>query len=176
MASSMLAAIRAAMSARAEDDDTPETIGSTGAQAPIVEEETDMSAEQRPAAAGISQQQHDDAVRAAEARGAEGERNRIRAATSAEGVAGDGNRFMAAVDLAMRSPTMPGAEVAAFVVANVAQTAKAAPVETQAAHDQRVLGAGLAQPSQQQVDPTSAAGWKKAAAAANARFGDKGVN
>lgn len=174
MARSMLAAIRAAVSVRADEEEIPAT-GATGAEASTQQENLNM----------ISQADHEAAVSAAETRGREAgmaaQLDRISGALAAEGVNGDGARMSAALDLARRSPSMSGADVAAFVTANVAETPRAAApamaADTPAAHDARVAAAALAQPNPPPVPATAQqqAGWAKAAAAANARFGDKGA-
>ena len=89
------------------------------------------------------------AVNAAKIRGrAEGEKavtERMAAALGADGVRDDGGRMAAALDLAVKSPAMAGADVAAFVIANVAPaTATSSRTKTYASN--RVAGAGLAQP------------------------------
>lgn len=168
MASNMLAAIRAAVSARAEDEEIGPEKGQTGANAPSAKE-TEMST--------ISQADHDAAVTAAEARGREAglaaQLDRLNVALNADGVKGNLGRVSAAVDLAVKSPGMSGADIAAFVVANVTgSAANAAVADTEAAQDQRVAAAGLAQPSKP-AEPTAAAaaGWAKTAERINRRNG-----
>ena len=103
-----------------------------------------------PNSAGISQATHDAAVTAARADGkAEGEKaatERFNAALGADGVKGDASRMAAALDLAVKSPTMAGADVAAFVVANVAAATAGAPSAAATYSSRRVDAAALAQP------------------------------
>ncbi|MCR5859718.1 S49 family peptidase [Mesorhizobium sp. J428] len=74
-----------------------------------------------PAAdAGISQADHQSAVAAAEQKGALTERTRLAAILGGEGIRGDAGRMAAAIDLAVKAPTMSAADVTAFVSANVA--------------------------------------------------------
>lgn len=103
---------------------------------------------------GISQADHDAAVSAARAEGitagAKEATDRLSAALGAEGVKGDAVRMAAALDLAVKSPGMSGADVAAFVVDNVAASKPAAtPAADYAA--QRSAAAGLAQPQARPV-------------------------
>jgi signal peptide peptidase SppA len=98
--------------------------------------------------AGIPKAEHDAAVKAAEIKGYEAgskaANDRISAALGADGVKGDATRMAAALDLAMKSPSMNGDDVAAFVVGNVSTAAK----DPAAAYEaSRVAGAGLAQPA-----------------------------
>lgn len=102
---------------------------------------TSMSAQQQPAAAGVTQADQEAAVAAAEARGRDAERQRLTAALGAEQVSGDGTRMAAALDLAIKAPGMAGADVAAHVVAHV-PASKASPA---ASYEQDRL-AGQAQP------------------------------
>jgi hypothetical protein len=152
MGRSLLAAVHNAV-VGADDDALDER--ETGAPAlNATKKEGTMSKDNQPAggdpnSAGISQAMHDAAVAAARTDGkAEGERSaieRLNAALGAEGIKGDAGRMSAALDLAVRSPAMAGADVAAFVVANVAaSTVSTATAATYSA--QRVEAAGLAQP------------------------------
>jgi hypothetical protein len=117
--------------------------------------------------AGISQATHDAAVTSARTEGkADGEKaatERFNAALGADGVKGDAGRMAAALDLAVKSPAMAGADVAAFVVANVAAAAAAAPSKSGAEKysAERSSAAGLAQPQ-----PGSDKGDKSALASA----------
>lgn len=126
MARTMLAVVREAVLASAAED-CPET-GETGAAAPQPED-VKMSGDQKPAGgdsknAGISQAEHDAAVKAAtetgRAEGAKAASDRLSAALGADGVKGDAGRMSAALELATKSPGMSGEDVAAFVSANVA--------------------------------------------------------
>lgn len=147
MAKSLLAVVHNAV-VGAADDALDES--ETGAPAPITKGSA-MSEDTKPAGGtqtGISKADHDAAVAAARADGkAEGEKaatERLAAALGAEGVKGDAGRMAAALDLAVKSPGMSGADVAAFVAANV-QAAKPAAAATDYAA-QRASAAGLAQP------------------------------
>lgn len=125
MAKSMLAVVREAVLADAAED-CPVT-GETGAAAPLTED-VKMSGTNKPAGgdsnAGISQAEHDTAVKAAadtgRAEGAKAATDRLSAALGAEGVKGDAGRMSAALDLAIKSPGMSGEDVAVFVATNVA--------------------------------------------------------
>lgn len=152
MANSMLAAVRAATLAAA-DELSPEG-ENTGADAPH-SKETDMSKDAQPAGgsnteAGIPKADHDAAVATAEktgrAAGAQEATERLSAAIGAEGVKGDAGRMSAALDLAVKSPGMSGADVAAFVIANVAAAKPAASADAAAYEKTRLAAAGLAQP------------------------------
>ncbi|MER8427818.1 hypothetical protein [Mesorhizobium sp. M1403] len=166
--SSILAAVREAMSAPA--DEIPLIGDATGAQASIETQspprakETGMSGNQAPAAAGISQAEHDAAVAAAETKGHGAGMNaataRLTTALGADGVKGDAGRMSAALDLAAKSPAMSGADVAAFVVANVAASKPAGGADAAAYEQTRLAAAGLAQPGQK---PAPAAGGNWAA-------------
>ena len=156
MASSYLAAIRNAVAGAADHalDLDDEDAGKTGAAAPLKKEEQSMSTDDTPAGgdknAGISQIEHEKAVKAAgsegEARGAAAATGRLAAALGADGVKGDGVRMAAAFDLAVKSPGMSGEDVAAFVVGNVA-AGKPADADATAYEQQRLAAAGAAQPS-----------------------------
>lgn len=150
--SSMLAAVRGAMSAP-DDDDLPEA-GATGANAPQTQE-SGMSAPQTPA--GVPQADHEAAVSAARAEGRNEANTRLQAALGAEGVRGDAARMSAALDLAMESPEMSGAAIAAFVTKNVAASAGAE--ATPEAHDKRVLGAGQALPGADKPNAGASVNW-----------------
>ena len=148
MAKSLLAAVHNAVAGTADAGlDEPET----GAPAPQSNGD-DMAHQSQPAGgdqAGISKADHEAAVSAARAEGkTEGAKEateRLSAALGAEGVKGDAGRMAAALDLAKSAPGMSGADVAAFVTANVAA---AKPASTSAADyaQQRTAAAGLAQP------------------------------
>ena len=116
----------------------------------------------------ISQADHDAAVKAAEAKGdAAGEARGTKAATDrlstalgAEGVKGDAGRMAAALDLATKSPAMAGADVAAFVVANVTASKPAAgAVDPKAYEQQRLADAGMAQPGGGKPDAGKPTSW-----------------
>lgn len=149
MAKSLLAAVHNAVAGTVDDavDDSE-----TGALA-LNPQGGHMAASTVPAGGnpnpGISQAEHDAAVSAARADGkAEGSKeatDRLSAALGAEGVKGDAGRMGAALDLAVKSPGMSGADIAAFVTDNVA----ASKPGTSAAADyaaSRSAAAGLAQP------------------------------
>lgn len=99
--------------------------------------------------AGISKADHDAAVSAAaEAGRIEGAKTataRLSAALGADGVKGDAARMSAALDLAVKSASMSGEDVAAFVVGNVASAQ--APQQQHAAYEaSRMAGGGVAAP------------------------------
>ncbi|WP_376704692.1 hypothetical protein RQ479_08075 [Mesorhizobium sp. ISC25] len=134
-----------------------------------------MSGNQAPAAAGISQADHDAAVASAEtkghAAGVTAENKRLTSALGAEGVKGDGGRMAAALDLATKSPAMSGEDVAAFVVANVAASKPAGGADAAAYEQQRLAASGLAQPGNAGKPAGVSAGWAKAAERINKRNG-----
>lgn len=169
MTTSLLAAVRGAMHAESADD-FPEG-EATGARPQNQEGKTDMSAEQRPAPAGISQADNDSAVATAETRGREAgtaeATARLSAALGAEGVKGDAGRMAAALDLAVKSPAMSGADVAAYVVANVA-AAKPSEQPDAAAYERQRLS-GLAAPQPAAPADAGASTWGKAAERINKR-------
>ena len=145
MASSLLAAVHNAV-VSADHDALDEGHTSAPALNASLRGST-MSKDNQPA--GISQAEHDGLVSAATTAGkAEGEKaatERFNAALGADGVKGDAVRMSAALDLAVKSPAMAGADVAAFVVANVAgATATSSRAEAYASN--RMASAGLAQP------------------------------
>ncbi|SMD18164.1 S49 family peptidase [Rhizobium sp. RU36D] len=117
----------------------------------VTKRKTAMENSGTPAAdgGGISKAEHDAAVKAAtdtgRAEGAKLATDRLCAALSAEGIKGDSARMSAALDLAVKSPSMSGEDVAAFVAGNVAsaQPSQAAPASYEAS---RMAGAGLAAP------------------------------
>lgn len=155
MARSLLAAVHDAV-VGAVDDSLDES--ETGAAALNANQTgAEMKTETQPgggnpAPAGISQATHDAAVISARTEGkAEGEKaatERLNAALGAEGIKGDAGRMAAALDLAVKSPAMAGADVAAFVVANVAAAAASVPSKGGAEKysAERSAAAGLAQP------------------------------
>lgn len=130
-------------------------------------------------ASGVSQADHSVAVAAArqegEAAGARATNERFSAIIAAEGIAGNAGRMAAAIDLAIKSPGMSALDVTAFVATNVAPTAPnaAAPATPVAALANR-LAANTADPLAGADQPDAArvrAGWGKAVAQANTRFG-----
>ncbi|NEV79422.1 hypothetical protein DYI24_20520 [Rhodopseudomonas sp. BR0C11] len=148
MANSLLAAVHSAVAGSVDAGlDEPET------SALALNNGGHMAATTVPAGGnpnpGISQADHDAAVSAARAEGftagAKEATDRLSAALGAEGVKGDAGRMAAALDLAVKSPGMSGADVAAFVVENVAA---AKPANSAAADyaQQRTAAAGLAAP------------------------------
>lgn len=183
MSRSFLAAIRGAVASAPEpiahvDDEA-------GAEAPNAtarsghEQESVMSDESnKPGAqnaSGVSQADHTAAVATArqegEAAGAKAVNDKFSAIVSAEGIKGNATRMGAAIDLAIKSPGMSAEDVTAFVTANVAaETPKggssASLASRLSAGGDDALGAA------DQPDPAKAqAGWGKAVASANARFG-----
>lgn len=158
MAKSLLAAVRNAVvgpvDAALDDEGKPGAAALTSTT-----KESTMSKDNPPAGgdpkagATVTQADHDSAVSAARADGkSEGEKaatDRLSAALGAVGVKGDAGRMAAALDLAVRSPGMSGADVAAFVVANVAASSQAAkPGDAAEKYSaDRTASAGLAQPS-----------------------------
>jgi signal peptide peptidase SppA len=99
--------------------------------------------------AGVSKAEHDAAVKmaadTARAEGAKAATDRLCAALGADGVKGDAARMSAALDLAVKSSSMSGEDVAAFVVGNVA-SAKAGELTPASYEASRIAGAGLAAP------------------------------
>ena len=75
--------------------------------------------------AGISQTEHQAAVTAAEQKGFAAANTRLATILAADGVKGDAGRMAAAIDLAVKAPTMSAADVTTFVSANVAAAAPA---------------------------------------------------
>lgn len=74
-----------------------------------------------PAAdAGISREEHEKAVAAAERKGFDAATSRLATVLCADGVKGDPGRIAAALDLAVKNPAMSSADVTAFVTAHVA--------------------------------------------------------
>lgn len=150
MAASLLAAVHDAVAGAVEDIPEREE---AGAQAPNSTKEGEtMSRDNAPAGgenkSGIPQAEHEAAVKTArtegEASGAKAATDRLVAALGAEGVKGDASRMSAALDLAVKSPGMSGADVAAFVSANVVGAEKPDPA---AAYETgRLTAAGQAQP------------------------------
>lgn len=180
MSRSFLAAIRNAVVS------APEVVSSyedeAGALAPDAnarsghEQENVMSDDpNKPGAAnasGITQAAHDSAVAAARADGASGAYARITAVVSAESVKGHPGRVSAAINLAVKSPGMSAEDVVSFVAesvpANETQaSAPAASLANRLAADGIDPLAGADQPSADKAQ----AGWGKAVAHANARFG-----
>lgn len=164
MANSVLAAVHEAIFEGAANDVL--TRDQTGAQAPLsTGKEEAMSKDNAPAggdkqSGGITQAEHDAAVKAAriegEATGSKAAADRLAAALGADGVKGDAGRMSAALDLAMKSPGMSGEDVAAFVVANVAQSK----IGVSDYERQRLSAAGLAQPGGKPAEGTSgSANW-----------------
>jgi hypothetical protein len=149
MAKSLLAAVHDAVVGAASE--RPEEDENRAAAQSTTQEETAMSNSDKPAGgansgAGISQAEHDAAVKAArtdgEAAGAKTATDRLVAALGAEGVKGDAGRMSAALELAQKSPGMSGEDVAAFVAGNVASGEKQEP----AADYERQRLAGIAKP------------------------------
>lgn len=146
---SLLAAVHSAVAGTVEA-----ALDESETSAPALQhKEGSMAAQSQPAGGdnnpGISQAAHDAAVTAARAEGvtagAKEATDRLSAALGAEGVKGDAGRMAAALDLAVKSPGMSGADVAAFVVDNVAASKPAAtPAAAYAA--QRSAAASLAAP------------------------------
>lgn len=108
--------------------------------------------------AGISQADHERAVADAQQSGFKsGEQaatDRLSAALGAEGIKGDAGRMAAALDLAVKSPSMSGEDVAAFVAANVGAVASSAPSQQQYEAN-RMAGAGLAKPGDEPAAKSS---------------------
>lgn len=167
---SLIAAIRNAVAGAAEDEplDAAQP-GASAPQSPAGAEGVDMSTETKPAggaSAGISQADRDAAVKTAHeegmTEGAKAANARIAAALGAEGVKGNAARMSAALDLALKSPGMEGAAIAAFVVANVG----GAEVSYE---QQRLAAAGAAQPGKPkpQGGEAAASQWDKAVARVN---------
>ena len=155
MSQSMLAAVHAAMSAAGANPVLDEDATDAAASEP---KEPEM-ANDKPAA-GIPQAEHEAAVSAAETRGheagAKAATSRLATALGADGVRGDGARMAAALDLAQKSPSMSGEDIAAFVSANVAA---GKPADAVASYERnRIEAAGQAQPGGQ-TDRPQATSW-----------------
>lgn len=104
--------------------------------------------------AGISRAEHEAAVKsaadAARADGAKAATDRLAAALGADGIKGDAARMSAALELAVKSPSMSAEDVAAFVVANVGGGAPEADYEAS-----RLRAAGQAAPSAKKPGPVN---------------------
>lgn len=100
--------------------------------------------------AGISKSEHENAVKAAaeagRAEGAKAATDRLAAALGADGVKGDAARMAAALDLAVKSPSMGGEDVAAFVCGNVPAAAAGSSIPAADYEAGRMAGAGLSKP------------------------------
>jgi hypothetical protein len=141
----------------ADDEPNLPEPGATGATAPLtMKGNSDMSGELKPAA-GISQADHDAAVAYARTAGVSAATERLSAALGADGVKGDAGRMSAALDLAVKSPGMAGADVAAFVVANV--PASKAATDAAGYDAARVAAAGQAQPQGDKKPQGAAMNW-----------------
>lgn len=152
----------------------------TGAAAhlPTTKEST-MSKDNPPAggatkAGTINQADHDAAIASARVEAkAEGEKSaidRLSAALGAEGVKGDAGRMTAALDLAVKSPAMSGADVASFITSNVAATASGKPASGPDKYvADRTSAAGLAQPQAGGDQTKSTTALASAVAASNKR-------
>ena len=81
----------------------------------------------------IARADHDAAVIAARAEGAQAAMARVAAAIGAEGVKSEPGRLAAAADLLFRAPDMAGEAIAAFAIANIA----AAPADAVSAYSAR---------------------------------------
>lgn len=184
MSRSFLAAIRSAVTSAPEAMSSDED--EAGAIAPNVsarsgqEQENVMSDDpNKPGAttaSGITQAAHDSAVAAARADGAAGAYARITAVVSAEGIKGNPGRVSAAINLAVKSPGMSAEDVVSFVAESVPADAPkaAAPATSVNALANRTAADPLAVVGQ--ADPAKAeAGWGKAVAQANTRFGKDAV-
>lgn len=126
-------------------------------------------------ASGITQAAHDEAVAAARADGAAGAYGRIAAIVSADGIKGHPGRVAAAINLAVKSPGMSAEDVVSFVAESVpANEPKAAGMAAPSASLANRLAADGADPLAGADQPSAdkaQAGWGKAVAQANARFG-----
>lgn len=100
--------------------------------------------------AGIPKSEHENAVKAAaeagRAEGAKAATDRLSAALGADGVKGDAARMAAALDLAVKSPSMSGEEVAAFICGNVPAAAAGSAVPAAEYEAARMAGAALSKP------------------------------
>lgn len=184
MSRSFLAAIRSAVTS------APETISSieenAGALAPNASALSGQTMENvmsddpnKPGAqnaSGITQATHDAAVVAArtdgQAAGVKATTDKFSAIVSAEGIKGNASRMAAAIDLAIKSPGMSADDVTGFVTANVAAEAPkaAAPAAPAASLANRTSTDPLAVIGQS-APAQAEAGWGKAVAQANTRFG-----
>lgn len=100
--------------------------------------------------AGISKAEHEVAVNAAteagRLEGAKAASERLTVALGADGIKGNAARMAAALDLAAKSPSMSGEDVAAFVCANVPEGATQSAPSQAEFETGRMAGAGLARP------------------------------
>ena len=145
MSNSMLVAVRAAALAGMTelDHSDPDTGRSTSQQGSnsMSENSGKPGAETKP---GISQADHDAAVIAARAEGADEANERMSAILGADGIKGDGVRMAAAFNLAVKSPNMSAEDVTGFVTGNVSA---ASPQDPAAAYEASRLGAVATVPS-----------------------------
>lgn len=174
MTRSLLAAVHNAVAGAADDaldesEPGAAALNPTGGKMST----TDNRPGGNPASAGISQATHDAAVAAARKDGlAAGEKvatERLHAALGAEGVKGDAGRMAAALDLAVKSPAMAGADVAAFVVANVTVAAAASAAAPAKYVAERTAAAGLAHPQDGADKKTDKSALASAVATTNKR-------
>lgn len=96
----------------------------------VQQRRTSMDSNVQPGAEtkpGISQAEHDAAIKAAETRGHEAgvksATDKFMAIVAADGIKGNASRLTAAIDLATKSPAMSAEDVVAFVTANVSAEA-----------------------------------------------------
>lgn len=105
--------------------------------------------------AGISRAEHEAAVQAAteagRQEGAKAASDRLVAALGADGVKGNAARMSAALDLAAKSPTMSGEDVAAFVSGNIPAADAQAGLSQGEFEAGRMAGAGFAKPGDEPV-------------------------
>lgn len=132
---SLLASIREAVKPSAtlieppEGDQPGKNASTATGPAAGQDKEIVMNDTDKPAATATVAEQADQNADAASAR-QEGERAataRLSAITSAEGIAGNAARMTAALDLAVKAPSMSAPDVTAFVTTHVAATAEAKP-------------------------------------------------
>lgn len=174
---SLLAAIHNAVVGTAEPVLNEDETGAA-AHLPTTKEST-MSKDNPPAggatkAGTVTQADHDAAIASARteamAEGAKAATERLSAALGAEGVKGDAGRMTAALDLAVKSPAMSGADVASFVTNNVAASASGKPASaTDKYVADRTSAASLAQPQGGGDKAKSTTALASAVAASNKR-------
>lgn len=163
---SILTAVQAAMASDAAD--LPDAPANPGADAPQPKEAPMAVITQADLDAAVSAARaegHAAGVAEGTATGASAATERLTSALGSEGVAGDPARMSAALDLAKKSPTMSGADIAAYVLANVT----ASKPDAAATYEQHRLAAqNLAQPQKPGGDAAKTS-WSKTADAINKR-------
>lgn len=131
MSNRLLAAIRAAVSGRADDLSAEDEPTSPPENPENTEVQTQLEENAMADATAITE---------AEKRGAKAANDRLATVLTSSGINGDGKRMSAALDLATGSPAMSADAVVSFVTANIPVSGASAPTGQQA-HDRRRLSA-----------------------------------